>query len=71
MMWFLSGIGNVPTLNVRSDIRDCIESYGIHMLLEHRQTIIPTSNLKLIISFLVLHILLLSFVKSFLLDIDT
>jgi hypothetical protein len=60
MIWFLSGVGNVPTLNMRSDIWDCVESYGIHMLLARRLKIIPT---KLIISFLVLHILLHSLVK--------
>ncbi len=59
----LSGIGNVPSPNVRPDIWDCVESYAIHMLLTRRLKIIPTSNLKLIISFLVLHILLLPFIK--------
>ncbi len=74
MIWFLSGVGNVPTLlsgignvptsNVHSDVWDCVESYAIRMLLACRLKIIPTSNLKLIISFLVLLILLLSFIKS-------
>ncbi len=62
-MWFLSGIGDVPTLNVCSDIWDCVESYAIPMLLACRLKIIPTSNLKLMISFLVLLILVLSFIK--------
>jgi hypothetical protein len=60
MMWFLSGVGDVPTPNVRSDIWDHVESYAICMLLACRLKIIPTSNLKLIISFLVLLILVLS-----------
>ncbi len=64
MMWLLYGISNVPTLNVYADVWDCVESYTIHMLLAHRLKIIPKSNLKLIISFLVLHILLLSLFKS-------
>ena len=63
MMWFLSGIGEVPTLNVCSDVWDRVESYTICMLLECRLKIIPTSNLKLINSFLVLHIVLLSFIQ--------
>jgi hypothetical protein len=63
MMWFLSVIGNVPTPNVHLDIWDCIESYAIHMLLACRLKIIPTSNPKLIISFLVLLILVLSFIN--------
>jgi hypothetical protein len=63
MMWFLSGIGDVLTPNVCSDIWDRVESYATHMLLAHRLKIIPTSNLKLIISFLVLLILFLSFIK--------
>ncbi len=54
-----SGIGKVPTLNVHSDVWDCLESYTICMLLACRLKIIPTSNLKLMISFLVLHIVLL------------
>ncbi len=62
-MWFLSTIGNVPTPNVCSDVWDCVESYAIRMLLAHRLKIIPTSNLKLIISFLVLLTLVLSFFK--------
>jgi hypothetical protein len=63
MMWFLSGIGNVPTPNVPSDVWDCVESYMIHMLLVCRLKIIATSNLKLIVSFLVLNIVLLSLFK--------
>ncbi len=63
-MWFLSGVGNVPTPNMHSYIWDCVESYAIYMVLSCRLKIIPTSNLKLIISFLVLLILLLSFIKS-------
>ncbi len=64
-MWFLSGIGNVPTPNVRSDIWDRVESYVIRMLLACRLMItIPTSNLKLILSFLLLLILVLLFFKS-------
>jgi hypothetical protein len=63
MMWFLSGIGNVPTLNVCSDTWERVESYAIRMLLACRLKIIPTSNLKLMISFLVLLILVLSFIK--------
>jgi hypothetical protein len=63
MIWFLSGVGNVPTplsgvgnvptLNVRSDVWDLVESYTIRMLLACRLKITFTSNLKLIISFLV------------------
>ena len=64
MMWFLCGIGNVPTPSVRPDIWDHVESYRILMLLVCRLKIIPTSNLKLITSFLVLHIVLLSLFKS-------
>jgi hypothetical protein len=63
MMWFLFGVSDVPTPNVHADIWDHVESYAIHMLLAHRLKIIPKSNLKLIISFLVLHILLLSLFK--------
>ncbi len=61
MMWFLSDIGKVPTPNVRSDVWDLVEAYTICMLLACRLKIIPTSNLKLVISLLVLHIVLLSF----------
>ena len=50
MMWFLSGVGNEPTPNVHSDVWDHVESYAIQMLLPRRLKIIPTSNLKLIIS---------------------
>jgi hypothetical protein len=63
-MWFLSGVGNVPTPNVCSDVWDCVESYTIRMLLACRLKIISTSNLKLILSFLVLHIVLISLFKS-------
>ena len=63
-MWFISGIGDVPTPNVSSDIWDGVESYGICMFLACRAKIIPTSNLKLIISFLVLLILVLLLFKS-------
>jgi hypothetical protein len=51
------------TLNVRSDTWDHVESYPIHMFLTCRLKITFTSNLKLIISFLVLHIVLLSLFK--------
>jgi hypothetical protein len=64
MMWFLPGIGKVPTPNVQSAAWNCVESYMILMLLACRLKIIPTSNLKLITSFLVLHIVLLSLFKS-------
>ncbi len=74
MIWFLSdvgdvptllsGIGNVPTPNVHLDVWDHVESYVILMVLARRLKIIPTSNLKLLISFLVLLILVLSFIKS-------
>jgi hypothetical protein len=59
MMLLPSGIGDVPTPNVRLDIWDCVESYTICMLLTCRLKIIPTSNLKLRISFLVLPLVLL------------
>ncbi len=62
-MWFLSGVGHVPTPNVRLDIWDHVESYVICMLLTHMLKIAFTSNLNLIISFLVLLILVLSFFK--------
>ncbi len=45
----------MPTPNVRLDTWNRIESYTIHMFLAHRLKITFTSNLKLIISFLVLH----------------
>jgi hypothetical protein len=60
----LSGIGKMPTPNVRSDVCDRVESYTMHMILACRQKITFTSNLKLIISFLVLLILVISFIKS-------
>jgi hypothetical protein len=53
----------VPTPNVRLDICDRVESYAIHMFHACRLKITFTSNLKLIISFLVLHIVLLSLQK--------
>jgi hypothetical protein len=53
----------MPTPNVCSDIWDCVESYAIHMFLTCRLKITFTSNLKLIISFLVLLILVLSLFK--------
>jgi hypothetical protein len=62
-MWFLSGIGDVPTPNVCLDVWDCVESYAICMLLAYRLKIIPTSKLKLINSLLVVLILVLSFFK--------
>ncbi len=54
----------MPTPNVRSDVWNHVESYTILMLLGCRLKIIPTSNLKLIISLLVLLILILSLFKS-------
>jgi hypothetical protein len=62
-MWFLSDIGEMPTPNVRSDVWNHVEFYTILMLLACRLKIIPTSNLKLVISFLVLLILVLSLFK--------
>jgi hypothetical protein len=62
-MWFLSGIGHVPTPNVCLDIWDRVESYAIQMFLARRLKITFTSHLKLIISFLVLLILVLSFLQ--------
>ena len=58
-MWFLSGVDEMPTPNVCSDAWNHVESSTILMLLACRLKIIPTSNLKLIISFLVLLILVL------------
>ncbi len=49
----LSDVGYVPTLNVHSDVWDCVESYTICMLLTCRLKITFTVSLKLIISFLV------------------
>ncbi len=43
----------VPTLKIRSDMWDRVESYAIHMFLAYRLKITFTSNLKLIIYFLV------------------
>ncbi len=51
----------MPTPNVRSDIWDCVESYAMHMFLAHRLKITFTSNLKLIISVLILILILPSF----------
>jgi hypothetical protein len=50
MMWFLSGVGEVPTPNVRSYVWDRVESYTVCMLLTCRLKIITTCNRKLIIS---------------------
>jgi hypothetical protein len=44
----------MPTLNVCSDVWDHVEIYVMHLLLVSRLKIILSSNLKLIISFLVL-----------------
>ncbi len=55
-----SGVGDVPTPNVRPDVWDQLESYMICMLLACRLKIILSSNLKLIISFLVLPLVFLS-----------
>jgi hypothetical protein len=62
----LSGIGYVPTLNVHSDVWDCVESYTIYMLLACRLKITFTFSLKLIISFLVQlqHLLLSSLIVT-------
>jgi hypothetical protein len=49
----LSGIGYVPTLNVHSDVWNCVESYTIFMLLTCRLKITFNFSLRLIISFLV------------------
>jgi hypothetical protein len=49
----------MPLLNVHLDIWDCVESYTAHMLLPFRQKFTLSSNLKLIISFLVLPLVLL------------
>jgi hypothetical protein len=68
-MLLLSGIGNVPTPNVRLDVWDCVDYYTIRLLV-CRLKIISSPNLQLIISFLVLplvllcHYQLLSFVAS-------
>ncbi len=63
-MWFLSGVDHVPTPNVCSDVWDCVGSYAIRMLLAWRLKITFISNLKLILSILVLLILVLLFFKS-------
>ncbi len=57
----LSDVGKTLPPNMRSDVWDHVESYAIRMLLASRLKIILSTNLKLIISFLVLHIVLLSF----------
>jgi hypothetical protein len=59
-----SGAGNKPTPNVRSDVWDCVESYTICMFLACRLMIISSPNLKLIISFLVLPLVLLRHYQS-------
>jgi hypothetical protein len=59
-----SCVGNVPTPNVCSDVWDCVESYMIPMLLAWRLKIISSPNLKLIISFLVLPLILLHHYQS-------
>ncbi len=46
MMWFLSEADHVPTPNVRSDIWDRVEFYGIRMFLARRLKITFTSNLN-------------------------
>jgi hypothetical protein len=53
----------VPTLKICLDIWDCVESYMIHMFFACRLMITFTSNLKLIIFFLVLLIRVLSLFK--------
>ncbi len=49
----LSDVGETPTLNVHSDVWDCVESYAICMLLASRLKIILSTNLKLIIYFVI------------------
>jgi hypothetical protein len=61
-----SGVGEVPTPNVCLDAWDCVESYMIHMLLTCRLKINLSSNLRLIISWLGLPLVLLSSFKSLL-----
>jgi hypothetical protein len=61
-----SGVGNVPTMNVRSDVWDHVESYTICMLLTCRLKIILSPCLRLIISFLVLLLVLLPCYQSLL-----
>jgi hypothetical protein len=58
------GIGNVPIPNVHWDVWDPVESYTICMLLVCKLKIIPTSNLKLTIFFLVLLLVLLHSYQS-------
>jgi hypothetical protein len=51
----------MQTPNVCSDILDHVESYALHMFLACGLKITFTSNLKLIISFLVLHNTIITF----------
>ena len=53
MVWILSGIGDVPTLNVHSGVWDHVESYTMYMLLPCRLKITFPFSLKLIISIVV------------------
>jgi hypothetical protein len=76
MIWFLSGIDNVPTLlsgigyvptlNVHLDTWDRVESYAIRMLIARRPKIIPTFILKLVISFLVSTYYIITFSRQLL-----
>ncbi len=60
----------MPTLTVRSDIRDSVESYVIHMFLARGLKITFAFNLRLIIFFLVSHKLLsFKLFKSYLLSL--
>jgi hypothetical protein len=59
-----SGVSNVPTPNVRSNVWDHVESYTICMLLAYRLKIISSPNLQLIISFLALPLVLLCHYQS-------
>ncbi len=54
----------VPTPNVRLDIWDRVEFYLMHMFLARGLKITFTSNLKLIISILVSHSLLLNYTHN-------
>jgi hypothetical protein len=63
-MLLLSGVGNMPTLNVRLDVWHCVEFYTIRRLLACRLKIISSPNLKLIISFLILPLVLLRHYQS-------
>ncbi len=64
MIWFLSCIGHVPTPNVCLDVWDCVESYAIRMLLTCRLRFTFTPRLKLIISFLYLHTITITFSRQ-------